>query len=68
MQEVVMNPTRATQDGCNHKKMYILIDGPNNVCSSTSSLEAHLSGSIVLLASMRAKNTGTIAAHRCLRV
>jgi len=28
---------------------------------------AHLSGSIVRLASIRAKKTGTIAAHRCLR-
>lgn len=61
-----------SQDGCPKKKrlfpMQILIDGLNNVCSSTSSMEAHLSGSMVLLASMRAKKTGTIAAHRCLSV
>jgi hypothetical protein len=50
------------------KKMHIPIDGPIKVCSSTSSLEANLSGSVVLLASMRARKTGTIAAHRCLRV
>jgi hypothetical protein len=47
---------------------FLPMDWTMFVLEQASSIEAHLSGSIVLLASMRAKKTGTIAAHRCLRV
>jgi hypothetical protein len=62
------NPRWMQKNGFFFHPMKILIDGLNNVFSSASSIEAHLSGSMVLLASMRAKKTGTIAAHRCLSV